>query len=116
MAIDKRADDDNGSEDAPEPIVPCTEAVAKASAGKLVADSRGKLMSPYEITDTAGQRADDKGKEPEVHGFLSIVSAANDIGVLRDMCIYDKSIDTEGNKRKQEELSKSSVRSELCDR
>lgn len=101
MAIDKRADDDNGSEDASEPIVSCTEIVIKTSASKLVADSRGEIVSPNEIADTAGQRADDKGKEPEVHGFLSIVSAANDIGVLRDMCIYDKSVDTEGDEREQ---------------
>lgn len=64
MAIDKRADDDNGSEDAPEPIVSCTEIVIKTSASKLVADSRGEIVSPNEIADTAGQRADDKGKEP----------------------------------------------------
>lgn len=92
----KRADNDERAEYIPAPEVTCAELAVKSAASELAAYSRAELVMPDEITYAEGKRTDNENEQPIVHGLLTVIAAAYNIGFFRDVGKNDKRVNAEG--------------------
>ena len=65
VGVEKRADDDERAEDAPQPEGACAEAVVDTAAGKLGADTGGHFVVPDEGHDAEGEPREQEEHQAE---------------------------------------------------